>query len=195
MKRTAEEAAATRAALLDAGLVVFARDGFAAARLVEIAEAADLTRGALYHHFAGKAELLQAVMSERWEAVGASLFAPLLDREREPAERLRAFLLAYIESLASDEAFRALLTVSFSLGGLPPELAEDKQRGLREWQEELREPLEEIPAVADPESAARLLLVAVNGLTTTAVIAPALMPKTGAARRDLVERLLEGSLR
>lgn len=55
----------TRAALLDAAAVVFARKGFAAASLDEIAEAAGFTRGAVHHHFASKEELFLAVIARR----------------------------------------------------------------------------------------------------------------------------------
>jgi AcrR family transcriptional regulator len=51
----------TREALLDAAAAVFARRGFGGASLDEIAETAGYTRGAIYKHFADKAELLHAV--------------------------------------------------------------------------------------------------------------------------------------
>jgi AcrR family transcriptional regulator len=53
--------ARTREALLDAAAAVFAKRGFHAASLDEIAEAAGYTRGAIYKHFADKEELLQEV--------------------------------------------------------------------------------------------------------------------------------------
>jgi AcrR family transcriptional regulator len=51
----------TREALLDAAAAVFAKRGFQAASLDEIAETAGYTRGAIYKHFADKAELLHEV--------------------------------------------------------------------------------------------------------------------------------------
>ncbi len=51
----------TREALLDAATDVFAKRGFHAASLDEIAETAGYTRGAIYKHFADKEELLQEV--------------------------------------------------------------------------------------------------------------------------------------
>jgi AcrR family transcriptional regulator len=58
---------ATRRALVAAGADVFARRGFAAASLDEIAEAAGFTRGAVHHHFASKEELFLAVVEDRDE--------------------------------------------------------------------------------------------------------------------------------
>jgi AcrR family transcriptional regulator len=57
----AERRAATRAALLAAGRDLFGRRGYDAVSSEEIAAAAGVTRGALYHHFDGKAGLFAAV--------------------------------------------------------------------------------------------------------------------------------------
>jgi AcrR family transcriptional regulator len=60
-----EKKARTRAQLIDAAATVFARRGFVAASLDEVAEEAGLTKGAVYSNFAGKVELFQAVIDER----------------------------------------------------------------------------------------------------------------------------------
>jgi len=70
-RRSPDHAAQTRAALLDAALAVFAERGFAAAQLEDIARRAQVTRGALYHHFDGKPALFRAVLGERWDTVMA----------------------------------------------------------------------------------------------------------------------------
>lgn len=51
----------TREALLDAAAAVFAKRGFQAASLDEIAETAGYTRGAIYKHFTDKEDLLHEV--------------------------------------------------------------------------------------------------------------------------------------
>lgn len=53
---------ATRAALLDSATSLFADKGFAATALVDVAAAANVTRGAVYHHFTDKAALFEAVL-------------------------------------------------------------------------------------------------------------------------------------
>jgi AcrR family transcriptional regulator len=77
-KRTqAERSETTRAALIAAGRRLFAARGYAAVGTEEIVREAGVTRGALYHHFAGKRELLAAVYeqieSEITEQLAASV--------------------------------------------------------------------------------------------------------------------------
>jgi AcrR family transcriptional regulator len=58
----------TRTTLIDAAADVFARRGFHAASLEEIAETAGFTRGAIYKNFENKEELFFAVIERRIEA-------------------------------------------------------------------------------------------------------------------------------
>jgi AcrR family transcriptional regulator len=60
----AERRATTRAALIAAGRSLFAERGYEDVSSEEIVVAAGVTRGALYHHFAGKRELFAAVFEE-----------------------------------------------------------------------------------------------------------------------------------
>lgn len=62
-RKTAENAELSRLKLLEAGLQTIALHGFAYSTLDEIAQKAGLSRGAVYWHFKGKAELLHAIMA------------------------------------------------------------------------------------------------------------------------------------
>jgi len=61
--RQAERAERTRSELLRAAEVVFARDGFEASRIEDIAAEAGRTRGAFYANFANKTEVFLALRS------------------------------------------------------------------------------------------------------------------------------------
>lgn len=61
-KKTKEEANETREALLDAAERVFCEHGVGGSTLNDIAIAANLTRGALYHHFKNKKDLIEGIM-------------------------------------------------------------------------------------------------------------------------------------
>ena len=66
--RREEYAEATRGAIVDAAVVRFTADGYAGANIDSIAEVARVTKGAVYHHFADKADLFEAAyvsMEER----------------------------------------------------------------------------------------------------------------------------------
>ena len=54
---------ATRAALLDEATAQFAAHGYAGTSLEDIASAIQVTRGAVYHHFASKQALFEAVLA------------------------------------------------------------------------------------------------------------------------------------
>lgn len=61
-RRTKEEARETRNLLLDTAELVFNEKGVSRTSLAEIAEAAGLTRGAIYWHFKNKLDLFNAMM-------------------------------------------------------------------------------------------------------------------------------------
>ncbi len=62
VRRTKEEAQATRTHILDTAELVFEKHGVSGTSLNEIAEAAGLSRGAIYWHFENKADLFNAMM-------------------------------------------------------------------------------------------------------------------------------------
>lgn len=64
MRRTKEEAERTRCELLAAAERLFLEQGVAHTSLEQIARAAGVTRGALYWHFANKADLFHAMLEQ-----------------------------------------------------------------------------------------------------------------------------------
>jgi TetR/AcrR family fatty acid metabolism transcriptional regulator len=55
-----------RRVILDAATRVFARKGFHASRVGDIAEEAGVAHGLLYHYFSSKDEVLEAIFREEW---------------------------------------------------------------------------------------------------------------------------------
>jgi len=98
--------------LLDAALRVFAQQGYRHARLDDVAEAAGVTKGAIYHYFDTKEALLLAVI-DHFQAVG---FGRAEDALREPdlppATRIRLLIhkvFARRDTTTSDRLIALLL--------------------------------------------------------------------------------------
>src|SRR5438309_9256787 len=67
----AQEGAAAdkRRLILDAAVSVFARQGFHACRVSDIADEAGVAYGLVYHYFASKDEVLDTLFLERWNVM------------------------------------------------------------------------------------------------------------------------------
>jgi Transcriptional regulator len=89
---------------------LFTERGYDAVGTEEIVRAAGVTRGALYHHFGGKADLLEAVY-ERLEAESTERLARVVlgsDLE-SPLEAMRAGIEAFLDECAEPELQRIAL--------------------------------------------------------------------------------------
>jgi AcrR family transcriptional regulator len=74
--------------LLDAAVRVFARKGFHASRVGDIAEEAGVAHGLLYHYFSSKDEVLEAVFHENWSVLVARI-ASVEETDEPAADQLR----------------------------------------------------------------------------------------------------------
>ncbi len=72
-----------RRLLLDAAVRVFARKGFHASRVGDIAEEAGVAHGLLYHYFDSKDQVLEAVFHENWSVLLARIEG--VEQTDEPA--------------------------------------------------------------------------------------------------------------
>jgi AcrR family transcriptional regulator len=88
----APETEAAPAVLLEAAFRVFAARGYRAARLDEVAEAAGVTKGAIYYYFESKEDLLRRALHHRHHAVFREI-AEALRAERGPASVKIRFVL------------------------------------------------------------------------------------------------------
>jgi TetR/AcrR family transcriptional regulator, acrAB operon repressor len=135
MRKTKEEAEATREKLLDAGLKVFSRKGYATATLDDIAKEAGVTRGAVYWHFnGGKADLLVAILNDGLTRVN-DIMLKVIAAEEKPINKLERLAVRMLQFLEEDEKYRALQEILIFKTGEDPDLTlrlADKQLAQRE---------------------------------------------------------------
>lgn len=100
----------TRAALIAAARRLFTKRGYDEVSAEEIVRAAGVTRGALYHHFGGKPQLLEAAY-EQIEAESTERVARVvLGSELEsPLAAMRAGIEAFLDECAEPELRRIAL--------------------------------------------------------------------------------------
>lgn len=94
--RRAQYSASTRRALVDVAEELFTEHGYAATSLDAIVAGADVTKGALYHHYSGKQALFEAVF-EKVEAAGARTVQESLQGQDDPWEKAIAGLRAFLD--------------------------------------------------------------------------------------------------
>ena len=111
MRRTKKEAGQTRNALLDAGEAVFWSKGVTRTTLNDIARQAGTTRGAIYHHFRGKADLLIALLDRRRFPQEEELARNASEGAADPLAALHSICRSALELLAGDVARQRLLGI------------------------------------------------------------------------------------
>jgi AcrR family transcriptional regulator len=92
-----EGAQATRAALMTAARELFTKRGYAAVGTEEIVGRAQVTRGALYHHFADKRDLFRAV-HEQMEGEIVDAITARMDGAADPVELLKTGTRAFLDA-------------------------------------------------------------------------------------------------
>jgi TetR/AcrR family acrAB operon transcriptional repressor len=129
MKRTKEEADVTRQKLLQAALKVFSREGYDASRIDSIAKEAGVTRGALYHHFGGKAALYNTLVDE----VSQRVSAVTLEAIEEGGTILDILRRVFVRSTvyaSTDAEWRAVNRLALRASTVDPEVEEGRQHRL-----------------------------------------------------------------
>jgi AcrR family transcriptional regulator len=189
--RKAEQAEATRAALLGAARELFAGRGYAAVPTEEIVQRAGVTRGALYHHFSDKRDLFRAVVEEVEQETVEKIASAALS-ESDPWLAQQRALGAFLDVCLEPDVQRIILTDAPSVLGLEAWREIEARYGLALVRAGLGLVMEAGLIAEQPlDPLAHLLLgaLAEAGL----VIARAEDPK--AARAEVgasVERLLDG---
>jgi len=107
--KRAAQGRATRGQLIEVATRLFAEHGYEGTSVEAVLSAAGVSRGALYHHFAGKEALFEAVVAAVSDQVTAELTEVIRDCA-DPVDALRTAALAWI-SLAADPVIQRVVLV------------------------------------------------------------------------------------
>ena len=183
-----------RRQLLDAAVRVFARKGFHASRVGDIAQEAGVAHGLLYHYFKSKDQVLEAVFHDNWSILLARI-ASVEETDEPAAEQLRHIAAIVLRTWLHLPDVVRVVVREF---GRSPELAE--RIG------ELAQPIGSIARViergiergefkqVDPRVAATVVYGSIDELLTAWVLdrLPSGEEDVAAAEQTLVEVSLRG---
>lgn len=127
MKRTKEEAEITRSTLLKAALTLFSTKGYAATSIEDITKAAKMTRGALYHHFQGKADLYNTLLEEV-SARGTDIVQQAVAEGGTFTEILKRIFIRQLNYIEENREARAVMELALFKTGSHPELKAGRQK-------------------------------------------------------------------
>lgn len=138
VRRTKQEALATRQQIIDAAEAQFLLRGVARTSLQDIAEAAGLTRGAIYWHFKDKAELFGAMFSRV-----ALPMEQAIDRSADPAiddplAQIRRGLQATLRATVKDPQTRRVFEIALQKVEYVDEMKAVRERRLASLRERSR---------------------------------------------------------
>lgn len=107
MSKRVAQGRATRDQLIEVATRLFAERGYEDTSIEAVLAAAGVSRGALYHHFAGKDALFEAVVASVDERINAEMGAAI-GSEQDPVAVLHAGALKWID-LAGDPVIQRIV--------------------------------------------------------------------------------------
>lgn len=186
----------TRARIISAAMRCVAEVGCSQATTREIAKAADMTSGSLYHYFSNKSELLTATVKEIDEIASQRLraaAAPLddvVDRVEAVLDELDRLMREYPYLAAFDRAMRAESTAH-------PHGGRIRDAGLKALRDIIGDIVQDagsrgaLPPGTDPGAAVNAIYALARGLTERSA---SLTPETYAATLGSAKELIRGTL-
>lgn len=202
MRRTKEDAAKTRAHILDVALRLFGELGYSGASLSKIAAAAKVTKGAIYWHFESKVDLYEQLIYEKSRQSFNELHG-ILSGPGLAAHRLKQYLIRSFLLLVEDQSFRELQRVIVFKTEQLPELdaqIEQQKNSLRLLLDHLTEVMEEgksdhsLKSDLDSADLAWEMLAFHNGVANTWLLFPDSFPLALKAEQ-IVNRFFESVIK
>src|SRR5215813_14039013 len=127
-----------REEILRAALQIFARKGLSAARISDIAAAAGLSYGLVYHYFRDKEALFVELVRRAVEG-GVKVTQAALEAEGPPLERLHALCEEMVEGIRDDPEYLLLVIQATTQDSLPDSARASTARASEQTYENLTE--------------------------------------------------------
>ncbi|OBI51600.1 TetR family transcriptional regulator [Mycobacterium kyorinense] len=158
----AQQVAQTRDSLVQAGRELFGQNGFRGTSVDDLARAARVTTGALYHHFPTKTALFEAVFEQAHTELMAASMAAAQGATDDIDEFARGFD-AFLDAVLEPHLQRILILDGPAVLGLARYTELDERYAFAVIVEALRAAVESgTLQVDDPETVTRLLLGALT---------------------------------
>ena len=109
----------TREGILEAAARIFSEKGFHATSMQDIADAVNLQKASLYHHFSSKQEILVDILDHALDLINSRLEF-VLSQSLSPGEKLRQAMVSYFQTIAENQNLAVVLLLE--LKSLDPEL-------------------------------------------------------------------------
>ena len=180
-RATKEEALETRNRILDAAEDVFHAYGVSRTSLADVAEAASVSRGAIYWHFKNKSDLFDA-MCERVRLPMEDMAAAGKDvRETDPLRQLHKTLLFVLSEVRHNPHSRKVLGIVFhkcefveAAGSIVERQQDVFLRGRADLETILRNAVvrKQLPANLDTALASVMLQAQIDGLINISLFTP-----------------------
>ncbi|EPY1556948.1 acrEF/envCD operon transcriptional regulator [Klebsiella quasipneumoniae] len=113
VRKTKEEALRTRQLLIESAIQQFALRGVTNTTLTDIADAAGVTRGAVYWHFASKTELFNEMWQQQPPLRDLIQHSLATENEQEPLNALRERFITGLRYIAANPRQRALMQILY----------------------------------------------------------------------------------
>ena len=111
VRKTKEDAQETHEALLDAAEQVFAQKGVTNTTLNDVANAAGMTRGAIYWHFKDKYALFEAMCDRAFLPMEAMLDKASQCQKNDPVVAIREYNLQFLKLVSRDQRQRNVFNI------------------------------------------------------------------------------------
>lgn len=160
-----------RARILQAALELFSTRGYHGTSMQQLAAAAGVSKGLLFHHFTDKARLLEALLADLQQRLGP---VPAVE-SASPREAYELMIHQIFQHLtAAPELAKLLVPLAIHIADTPAfhELMTQKMHGIQSYVTDLLRAM----GVPEPESEAQQLALTLDGLQLRMAVDPERAP-------------------